>query len=271
MNYKLIAIDMDDTFLKSDLTISNNNKKAIKKTSDLDVKVVFCSGRSEESMLYYINELKNYGCNEYFISCNGAEAKDIKNNRKIFSYFIEEEIVNDLILYARNKEINVQIYTNNKLYVETYNNKTKYYENLSRIKANVVSDLMKYSSNGSAKVLFNDESKRLENIKNELEEKYKNKLNIFFSKSNFLECLNIKINKGIALLELARYLGIKQEETIAIGDSFNDLSMIEMAGFGVAIANAHEKIKEKAKYITKNTNNEDGVAEIIEKFILNNS
>ena len=61
---------------------------------------------------------------------------------------------------------------------------------------------------------------------------------------------------------------IKREEMIAIGDGYNDLPMIEYAGLGIAMANAPEGVKQKSDYTTENSNNNDGIAEVIEKFVL---
>lgn len=83
----------------------------------------------------------------------------------------------------------------------------------------------------------------------------------------FLEFLNKNVNKGLGLQLLAKHLGIKRKEIIAIGDAENDRHMIEYAGLGIAMGNAFESIKEIADYIT-DSNDEDGVAKAIEKFVL---
>ncbi|MFA9398420.1 MAG: HAD-IIB family hydrolase, partial [Clostridiaceae bacterium] len=99
-------------------------------------------------------------------------------------------------------------------------------------------------------------------------EDFKNKYSIMKTTPYTLEVIHKDTNKGIALEKLANYLGIKREEIIAIGDSGNDEHMIEYAGLGIAMGNAFKSIKEKADFITL-TNQEDGVANAINKFILN--
>ena len=88
--------------------------------------------------------------------------------------------------------------------------------------------------------------------------------------SHFLEFVSIDAGKGAALAEIGRLFNIDRSEIIAVGDSYNDICMIEYAGFGVAVANAHDDIKAKSDYITL-SNNEDGVAEVIDKLLLWNS
>ena len=269
MKYKLLAIDLDDTLLNNDLVISNKNKEMIKKAKDIGTKVVICSGRSKPAMKYYIDELKEFGSDEYFISFNGAMLIDLKNNNVIYSQGVEKEIVLELIQYSRIHNINIQLYVDDYLYVENYNDTIREYERLAGIKSTLVEDVTTVINTGSIKVLFNDDHDILKIVKNDLGKMYDEKLNIFFSKPNYLEFLNKDINKGIAVMKLASYLNIKSEEVITIGDSFNDLSMIEIAGLGVAMVNGHPKVKEKANYVTINDNNNDGVAEVIEKFIVN--
>ena len=105
--------------------------------------------------------------------------------------------------------------------------------------------------------------KAIDNLPEDLYEKY----TVVRSAPYFLEFLNKEANKGTGVGMLADHLGIKKEEVICVGDAGNDLHMIEYAGLGVAMENATDDVKEKAGYITK-SNNEDGVAHVIEKFML---
>ena len=93
-------------------------------------------------------------------------------------------------------------------------------------------------------------------------------MDVSYSSNRFIEFNRRGVNKGAGLLSLAELLGIKPEETIAIGDNFNDLSMIRAAGLGVGVKNSIEGIKKDCDYITTATNDESAVAEVIEKFVL---
>ncbi|TCT12260.1 hypothetical protein EDC18_11231 [Natranaerovirga pectinivora] len=266
--YKILALDMDDTLLRKDLTISEKNKDAIKKAAEKGVKIVFCSGRSSKSMINYINNLNGYNCNEYLISYNGAMVLNLKDKATLFNKYVEKEYVLKLVDYGRTNNLNIQLYIDDNVVVEKFDERTKQYEVLSGLPVKQVKDLKEVSDKGSLKVLINNDENILNELKTELDELLGNDLNIFFSKPYYLEFLNKKANKGIGLLELAKLIDIPLKDIIAIGDSFNDISMIEIAGLGVAIGNAHEKVKKIANYVTKNDHNNDGVAEVIEKFIL---
>ena len=105
--------------------------------------------------------------------------------------------------------------------------------------------------------------KAIEKLPKEVYEKY----TVVKSAPFFLEFMNKKVNKGVGVELLAKHLNIKQEEIITMGDAGNDLHMIEYAGMGIAMGNATNDIKTIANYITE-SNNEDGVAKAIEKFVL---
>ncbi len=97
----------------------------------------------------------------------------------------------------------------------------------------------------------------------------KGTVSVSYSSNRYLELNKHGVNKGEAMLKLAELLGIKKEETIAVGDNFNDMSMLNAAGLSVAAGNAVAAVKKSCKYVCKNDNNEGVLAEVIEKFILN--
>jgi len=135
------------------------------------------------------------------------------------------------------------------------------------MKATTIGDLK--SLDYSLKALFNStDTELLESIRIKLEEKYKTELTAFYSKPYYLEVLNINGNKGLAIKHLAEHYGLDASEIIAVGDSFNDIYMIEYAGLGVAVENARQPIKDVADYVTIADHNNSAVAEVINKFIL---
>jgi hypothetical protein len=265
--FKLIAIDMDDTILNRDLLIMEKTLLKINEAKKLGVKIVLSSGRSSKSMLSYIHK---HRFDEFFISFNGALLTNANSNEILFDKKVEQKYVHQLVDISREYNINMQMYYKDNIYVEKYNEKTMRYEKLSGIEAKLVDDLKRVPFTGSIKVLFNHNHEELFKLKPLVEERFGDNLNIFFSKPHYLEFLNKEANKGLALMALARHLNINANEIIAIGDSFNDVSMIEYAGIGVAMANAHPLVKQKANYVTSKDHNNDGVAEVIDKYILKN-
>ncbi len=117
------------------------------------------------------------------------------------------------------------------------------------------------------KIMFVDPEEKLNKVIELLPKELYDKYTIVRSAPFFLEFLNKKVNKGFGVRLLAEKLGIKPSEVICIGDAENDIHMIEFAGLGVAMGNAFPEVKKKADYVTK-TNEEDGVAHVIKKFVL---
>lgn len=126
-------------------------------------------------------------------------------------------------------------------------------------------DYNKLLEQGITKILWYDEPERIDEILGELSEDMFSEVTLCKSQPVFLELFNKNVSKAEAIKKIGEYYGIKQEETIAIGDEINDLSMIEYAGLGVAMGNAKEEVKKIANYIT-DSNDEDGVRKVIEVY-----
>ncbi|CEX92611.1 HAD superfamily hydrolase [Streptococcus pneumoniae] len=131
----------------------------------------------------------------------------------------------------------------------------------------VVDDFKAAVKEPVVKVLMNKEAERLVEVEKKLQQQLEGQLSVMRSKPFFLEFTEAGVTKGTSLNKLIQKLGIKREEVIAMGDSYNDQAMIEFAGLGVAMGNAPDDIKEIANYVT-DTNMNDGVAKVVEKFVL---
>ena len=130
-------------------------------------------------------------------------------------------------------------------------------------------DLQFLAGQDIAKVLYeNRDFDYLKKIEEELKDITGN-MDVSFSSNRYIEFNSKGVTKGAGLRFVAEMLGIKREETIAIGDNFNDLSMIQEAGLGVGVQNTIQGMRQYCDYITEATNDEGGVGEVIEKFILN--
>lgn len=263
MKFKLLVLDLDDTLLNDDLEIPQVNIDAVKAIEAQGCHVVLCSGRPLASMLKYVDTLDIHSDEDYIVSYNGAIIDKVDGTRVHFTP-IEGEALEELIDIGRKAGIDVQLYTE-ELTVEKHTERTKLYETLTSLPSRVVPDLKEIKE--SVKVLFNHEAgAELEALRLEVVEKYSSIFNVFYSKPFYVEVLNKKASKGLAVKYLAEDLGIKQEEIIAIGDGFNDVSMLQYAGIGVAVNNAPDGVKEAADIVAKRTNNEGVVEEIYNKY-----
>jgi hypothetical protein len=264
--YKLVACDLDDTLLRNDFSISENNIRAINDLKKKDVKFVVITGRITAAAKSFVESLDiklPYG------SFQGGKIIDPLTGKTIYSCELEKERIEGIIDYAQKNGVHVNLYDDEKIYV---NKATKWSEYYKKFAKNVdiveVGDLLKYNFQKTPKMVLIDEREKLDLIEPELKSIIDHDINMFFSKKNFLEFTNKNATKGYALKFLADCWGIDSKNVMAIGDNHNDTSMIEYAGLGVCVANGEDEIKKKADYITL-SNEDDGVAYVLDKFILN--
>lgn len=266
MDYKLVAIDLDDTLLADDLQISERTVEAIKEAQDGGVRVVIATGRMHSSALPYAKLL---GLKHELITYNGALVKRVGDNQTLYHQPISVELAREVTEVAQEYDLHINFYLDDLLYVNKAGAEADYYEEVAGIKPILITEgAADFLDRPSTKLLIiEDDRAKLEEVLAELTAKFGDLLTITTSKVNFIEIMGQQVCKGTTLANRSTELGIKAEEVIAIGDSYNDLEMIEYAGLGVAVGNAKDEIKEEANYIT-GSNNEEGVAQVIEKFIL---
>lgn len=265
--YKLIAMDMDGTLLNEQKIISEKTKAAIMKAKQKGVKIVLASGRPLEGIERYLEELYLKSGEDYVLSFNGCLVQNTVTKEIIMKKTLKGKDLH--YLYEISKNIGVNIHAFSKEGCITPN-MTKYSEvegEINGIAVQIVDYATINENEDITKIMMVDEPDILEKAIKELPKVVYDKYTVVRSAPYFLEFLNKEGNKGAGIKALAEHLGIKEQEVICIGDAGNDLHMIEYAGLGVAMGNAFEEVKEIANYITK-TNEEDGIVEVIEKFIL---
>ncbi len=269
MKYKLVAIDMDGTLLNSKNQVSERTKEVIDKAKNKGAHIVLSTGRVLKSALSYS---KSLNLKNPIVACNGAIIVDEDTNI-IYKKTIDNSLVKDIVNLARKEDIYYHFYDESRFYSHVrVEDVLRFYnegdENTS-IDIKVFQDIeeiLKLKDLNVYKFLFIDDNKnKLQNLRKELDKL--GKVGTSSSWPNNIEAMGLNVSKGEALRELCTRLQVRPEEVIAIGDSENDLSMLRFAGLGVAMGNGGEMIKKKADYIT-DSNDEDGVAKVIEKFVL---
>lgn len=269
MEYKLIALDIDGTLLNSSNQITDNVKEAIKKSKEKGVKVVLCTGRPLKGVEDFLEELNLKEEGDYVTTFNGALVQDAYTGKPISHLTLD---YNDLCdLYNLSLKIGSRSHFYDTKTVYTFNLDVSDYTILESYLTGAhlnVTTLDKVPKDiGMSKFMMIDHPEILDECIKKIPEEYYEKYTIVRSTPFFLEILNRNANKGAGINLLSQRLGIKQDEVICVGDAGNDKHMIEYAGLGVAMGNATNEIKEIANYVTR-TNDEDGVAHVIDKFIL---
>lgn len=267
MTYKMIVLDLDDTLLRDDLTISPRTKNSLMEAQKAGVKVVLASGRPTTAMLPIAEELrlKDYG--SFILSFNGAKIHNSQTGEEWFSSTLPVETAHQLYEISRREGVWIHTYVNDAIVTEDVNPYTDIEGNLTKLEIKVVDSFIDTVSKPVVKALMLKEPEILVKLEAKLKEEFAGKLSVFRSKPFFLEFTEEGVTKGTSLNYLIQKLGLEREEVIAVGDSGNDLSMIEFAGLGVAMGNASDEIKAQADFIT-DTNMNEGVAKVVEKFIL---
>lgn len=267
--YKLVAIDVDGTLVNDNKQLTDRTVKAIKKASKENVKIVISSARSFYRLKDYLEKLDLLKDEQYTICFNGAVIVENKSQKTLCSYNFEIEEIYELINIAEKLNTNILLYSMDNVFTEQF---PKVIENTKSFK-NVKFDIVNFNEKDFKKdkiykILFVNDSNRILKIRGELPKELLEKYEITSSIPERIEFVKKGITKSNALNSICEKCNIKKLEVIAIGDADNDLEMINFAGLGIAMENATDSLKEKADYITS-SNNDDGVGEIIEKYILN--
>ncbi len=261
---KCIAMDLDDTLLRDDLTISKENREAIDQARSKGIEIVLASGRMVKSMQPFAEKL---GLTGALIAYNGAVVGEIETEKIIHSWSVSLDLARQVIIKVKEKGFHLNLYLNDTLYVEQMNPWVEYYMKIAGVTPQIIGDFLTFLQQDPHKLLAMGEREAVNPLKIALETELGENLDFVKSKPEFVEVLGKDISKGRALKTLAGAWGFTREEVMAIGDAPNDLSMITWAGTGVAVGNAWETVKQAADFVV-GTNQENGVAEAIRQVVM---
>ena len=265
--FKAIVSDFDGTLACADKTVSKENLKAIEELFSAGKKFALCTGRMTTSALMLAEKLP---FKPLIATYNGGEIVDSATGEILSRHELSPEIMLELTQYAREKGLYYQIFTD-EVIVEKITEVTKFYCSICKVKAVEVGDIYEYVKRvwqGSPKFM-------LINFKGEVNTYIEEVLSRFGDRVEAVRCyegmIDITpkgINKGSAVRDLCKIWGIEPEECVSVGDEGNDVAMFSVSGVGACMINAREEVKIHADYVTKNNNDEGGVAEVIRTFLL---
>jgi Cof subfamily protein (haloacid dehalogenase superfamily) len=266
--YKLIGLDIDGTLLNSQKQISCRTHSVIQAAKNRGIHIVLSSGRPIEGMRPYLKQLGLETENNYAVHYNGSFVENVRTGKIIYQQVINATDVKTIARTAQELGVNTHAFSQ-KLGLITPKSTT--YTQLEAQLNGIDVHEMDFESiaddHPMVKAMMVDEPDKLLQAYQNLPSSLTEHFTIVRSAPHFLEFLNPKSNKGRGIEAVAKQLGIEAKEVMCIGDAENDHHMIEFAGLGIAMGNAMPQTKAIADYITS-SNNEDGVAEAIEKFVL---
>ena len=265
---KIIFSDLDGTLLTDDKQISPGNREAIRAMTEAGHSFVIATGRPFESALKISSELGLNGEGCYIVSYNGSHVYDCCRRRALLDKRLSMETVRELFGFAWTAGLYVQTYQNGEILTRARTEELDFYERNTNLPGCPREDVLDYLTREPNKVIVIDlhDHERLVRFKKEHEEWAKGKCRLIFSNARYLEVIAEGVSKQTGIEFLTDYLGVDQKDVIAAGDEANDIEMIRAAGIGVAVHNASPAVKEAADYVTRLSNNEDAIAEVVERF-----
>ena len=266
MTYKAIVLDLDGTLMSSKNHILPETKEALIKAQERGVKVVLASGRPTYGMVKAAKELRLDEFGGFTLSYNGGRIICQESGDRIYDSSLTPEIAHELYDLSRELNVNIMAYEEDAIVTMDDDPWIQKEAFINDMPIKRVEDFKKAVTFNSVKCLCTGSPDFLADVEKKFQERVGDRFSVMRSMPFFLEIMPQNINKAYSLQKLCDHLGIDKSEMIACGDGYNDLTMIEFAGLGVAMGNAIAEVKERANYITA-SNDKNGILEVIEKFM----
>jgi len=268
MKYKMIAADMDGTLLNDDEELSMRTKTAIIKAVEAGVLFVTATGRAIQGAVM-VNEL--FEKDLPFIVMNGASVVMGKSGNVLFNKYLGTDLTVEILNLGKSRGASMLVWTNVGLRKIFTDDPSKDYLNYDRkyrgIENKTVNGIDGFAEEKVSKVIWFGSREQIQEHQSDMRAHFGRRVNCSSSLPEYLEFVNPEADKGGAMEEIGKIYGIDSSEMIAVGDGYNDISMIKYAGLGVAMGNAPDDVKAASDEVTL-SNNDDGFAAVIEKYIL---
>ena len=268
MTEKILVLDIDGTLTTSRKDISPETKKGIMAIQERGHLVMLASGRPTPGMMRYAKELELEKYGGYLLSFNGARIINCKTGDIVFQKVLPKQVIPGLYKFAVEHDLGLMTYFGDYIVLGTRSDEYVEIESkINGIPIRQVNDFVNFVDFDINKCLMTAPPEKAEQCMKLLQEKYKDSLSIYRSEPFFIEIMPKNIDKANSIDRMLSTVGLTRENIICCGDGYNDMSMIQYAGVGVAMENAQPEVKEAADYIT-DSNDNDGIVKVIDKFIL---
>jgi Cof subfamily protein (haloacid dehalogenase superfamily) len=263
-DYRLVVADIDGTLVTSDRQITARVLGAVQAARRRGVRVCLATGRMWPSAEPYARRL---GADPPIILYNGGLVYDFASGTVLRRVPLDPDHARAVLEVLReHPQVQPHLYVDDRVYTSRPSEITDQYRRKDGIVVEEVADLRSLLAAEPMKILIIGARPELLRVRARLAA-LPQRIHTVFSEETYLEVLPPGSSKGAALQWMARHLGIPLEQTVAVGDHLNDLEMIQLAGLGVAMGNAPDALKAQADYVTA-TNDQEGLAEVIERFVL---
>lgn len=270
MKYDLVAIDIDGTLVAENKIIEKPVNDAIQRVVQAGIKVVLCTGRPLPGAQPYVEELALNKVDDYMITYHGALVQRSDTLETILHHELTYQDLLNWRELTHSLDRNIQAVRNDGVFTDMRD--LDYFKLMESYFNNIPLRIRKMDEMNQdllfSKLFMGDDARKLDHFEEVIPDFFREKYTILRSGPNSLEILNKKASKGQSLSELADLLNIPQERIMAIGDSGNDIDMVEFAGLGVAMGNAVPEVKAVADVITESADN-FGVAQALNRYLFN--
>lgn len=257
LNYDLIALDVDGTLLTDEHILLAEVKDAVREAAFAGADIVLCTGRGPMGTFPVLEELELSGI---MITHNGAATIRSEDREVLFQYDMDNRYLMEVIHYCRDKRIHFDLSTAFGMFVESVTEEVRHMYEQHKVEP-VMNSFDEYLPDGMVKLTLFGSKEQMDDTQSYWDQR---SFGLQFIRSGdfFIDVHNPSSSKGIALKQLAEVKGIKREKILAIGNYYNDMSMLEYAGLGIAMSNSPDLVKRSADLVA-GANNEGGVAAAI--------
>lgn len=267
MNYEIIVLDLDGTLTNRYKIITPKTKKALMELLKMGKQIVLASGRPTYGVMPLARELQLDVYGGYILSFNGGVIMNCKTGETVFRRSLPPESNKTIITLAEDHGVNILTYEGEMIITPDAACPYAAKESaINKLALREIENMKAYTTFQVPKFVMLDDGDYLSMIEGRVKAALGKNFSVYRSEPYFLEILPKGIDKAQSLERLLSRIGLAKEQMIACGDGYNDLSMIEYAGLGVAMENGVLPTKKAADYITL-SNNDDGIAHVVEKFM----
>lgn len=266
-DYQLVATDLDGTLTTTQKQITPHTQQVLLRSQQMGARLALVSGRPINGIASLAKQLQMdrfWGC---IISFNGAKISSCSTGETLYERSLPQNVLPQLCGLNKKYRLTSMIYSPDTIITETGNNRYVLFDGrINHMAIEEVPDLMQRIDFPVHKFLFAGDPPYLEKLEPDIRSQFPS-CSIYRSDPYYLEVMPSNVDKAQALSALLGWLHLTRQSLLACGDGFNDVSMVRFAGMGVAMENAQPEVKAAAKFVTR-SNDEDGVAYAVQKFIL---
>lgn len=268
MQYEILVLDLDGTLTNNKKEITQHTKEVLRAYQEAGGTVVLASGRPTYGVSPLAEELELEKYHGYMLSFNGALITDCRSGERIFQKWLPEGVPQQMADLAQKYGTALLTYQGDEILTETPDNQYVRKEVIcTKMKVRKLSDFRREVTFPVVKCMLMDNGVYLAKVEEKVKEYFHGELSVLRSEPYFLEVMPKGIDKARSLERLLELLGKDRSRMMAFGDGFNDRSMLEFAGLGVAMQNGQPAIKAVADLIAP-SNEDDGVAYVVESLML---